>query len=116
MQGRRSFRLRARLQRRRSRAADDRRYGPSSPRPPPRTAPAIWAIVNGIVGHNLGPRKREEGAQMDKPFSHRKPRQFLAAAVASVGLAGLATPQSNAGLVMDLRATGLSGGSGWGIV
>jgi len=44
---------------------------------------------------------------MDKRFSQRKSGKFLAAAVATVGLAGL-TQQADASLVIDVRATGIS--------
>jgi len=48
---------------------------------------------------------------MDKRFSQRKSGKVLAAAAASVGLAGLAT-QAHAGLVIDVRAIGASNNAG----
>jgi len=46
---------------------------------------------------------------MDKRISQRKSGKFIAAAIASVGLAGLGASQADAGLVVDLRATAISG-------
>jgi plastocyanin len=48
---------------------------------------------------------------MEKRFSQRTSGKLIAAAVASVGLAGLATSQSDASLLVDIRATSLNGGS-----
>jgi PEP-CTERM motif len=47
---------------------------------------------------------------MDKRFSQRKSGKILAAAAASVGLAGFASQHANAGLVIDVRAIGVSAG------
>ena len=47
---------------------------------------------------------------MDKRFSQRKSGKILAAAAASVGLAGFATQKANASLLIDVRAIGISGG------
>jgi hypothetical protein len=48
---------------------------------------------------------------MDKRFSQRKSGKVLAAAAASVGLAGLAS-QANAGLVIDVRAINAANNTG----
>jgi len=49
---------------------------------------------------------------MDKRFSQRKSGKILAAAAASVGLAGFATQKANASLVIDIRAIGITAGGG----
>jgi hypothetical protein len=46
---------------------------------------------------------------MDKRISQRTSGKLLAAAVASVGLAGFGASQSHGSLVVDLRATGVTG-------
>jgi len=48
---------------------------------------------------------------MDKRFSQRKSGKVLAAAAASVGLAGFAASQANASLVVDVRALGSTAGA-----
>jgi hypothetical protein len=48
---------------------------------------------------------------MDKRISQRKSGQVIAAAIASVGLAGWGASQADAGLVIDVRATGSTAGS-----
>jgi len=48
---------------------------------------------------------------MDKRFSRLQSGKLLAAAVASVGLAGWASHEANAGLVIDVRATGATAGT-----
>jgi len=52
---------------------------------------------------------------MDKRFSQRKSGKVLAAAAASVGLAGFAS-QAHAGLVIDVRAIGITGSGTQGTV
>jgi len=49
---------------------------------------------------------------MDKRFSQRKSGKILAAAAASVGLAGFAASRADANLVIDVRATGISTNGG----
>jgi len=48
---------------------------------------------------------------MDKRISQRKSGQVIAAAIASVGLAGWGASQADASLVMDVRATGATAGN-----
>jgi len=48
---------------------------------------------------------------MDKRLTQRKSGQVIAAAIASVGLAGWGASQADAGLVIDVRATGVTAGS-----
>jgi len=48
---------------------------------------------------------------MDKRISQRKSGQVIAAAIASVGLAGLGASQADAGLVIDVRALSATAGN-----
>ena len=64
----------------------------------------------GVPTHGVG-RAKGKGERMEKRFGKQTTGKLLAAAIGATGLAGLGASQADAALLIDIRATGVTGGT-----